>query len=259
MQVGFLQYDVTHDLQHNLDRLTSCLEQSPCDLLVLPELSLCGYLFTDRRQLSDQAEPVPHGPACQAVIELSRRCGHTILFGLAEKDGDRLYNTVVLASKGRYVGKYRKIHLSDFEKKYFHPGCENTVFDVDGTKIGVQICFDLWFPEISREQIRQGADLLCVPANFGGETTYHIARIRAIENLTPLVLCNRIGAEAIPGMDAEFLGQSSIIDAAGERLCTAPAKTDAVGVREVCLPTRRANVICSNFEAEMAFHYPAKA
>lgn len=256
MQVGFLQYDVSHVLSENLDRLTRCLEQNPCDLLLLPELSLCGYLFEDRRQLAACAQEVPAGPAVRAVAQLSGRYGRTVVFGLAEKEGDRIYNTAVIVSKGRYIGKYRKIHLSDFEKKYFDPGQENAVFTVDGVRIGVQICFDLWFPEVSRRQIRQGADLLLALANFGGETTCHIARVRAIENLTPLVLCNRVGRETIPGMDAEFLGKSAIINAAGQYLVAAPAGTESTGFAALTFTGRRANVICSDFDREIAFHYP---
>lgn len=256
MQVGFFQYDVSHVLSENLDRLTYCLEQNPCDLLLFPELSLCGYLFEDRRQLAACAQEVPAGPAVRAVAELSGRYGRTVVFGLAEKEGDRIYNTAVIVSKGRYIGKYRKIHLSDFEKKYFDPGQGNAVFTVDGVRIGVQICFDLWFPEVSRRQIRQGADLLLALANFGGETTCHIARVRAIENLTPLVLCNRVGRETIPGMDAEFLGKSAIINAAGQYLVAAPAGTESTGFADLTFTGRRANVICSDFDREIAFHYP---
>lgn len=251
-----MQYDVSHVLSENLDRLTRCLEQNPCDLLLLPELSLCGYLFEDRHQLAACAQEVPAGPAVLAVAELSGRYGRTVVFGLAEKEGDRIYNTAVIVSKGRYIGKYRKIHLSDFEKKYFDPGQENSVFTVDGVRIGVQICFDLWFPEVSRRQIRQGADLLLALANFGGETTCHIARVRAIENLTPLVLCNRVGRETIPGMDAEFLGKSAITDAAGQYLVAAPAGTESTGFADLTFTGRRANVICSDFDREIAFHYP---
>lgn len=124
------------------------------------------------------------------MIILSKEYSCTIVFGLAEKENGKIYNTAVIVSKGKYIGKYRKIHLTDFEKKLFDRGTENLVFEVAGIKIGVQICFDLWFPEVSREQLRMGADILCVLANFGGETTYHISKIRALENLTPLILCN---------------------------------------------------------------------
>lgn len=255
MRVGFFQYDVAHDRHLNLCHLKHALEQCQYELLVLPELSLCGYLFETRQQLSCFAENVPFGPSTQEIRSLSNRYGCTIIFGLAEKEGTRLFNTAVIVSKGRYIGKYRKIHLSDFEKRLFDRGKENPVFTVDGITIGIQICFDLWFPEISREQICQGADLLCVLANFGGDTTYHITKTRAIENLTPLILCNRVGAESMPEMDAEFLGKSTIITPSGQRVYTAPTNTEHVGVCEITVPSPKSNVICRDFESEIAFHY----
>lgn len=163
--------------------------------------------------------------------------------------------TAVIVSKGRYIGKYRKIYLSDFEKKIFDRGNENLVFEVEGIKIGIQICFDLWFPEVSREQLRMGADLLCVLANFGGDTTYHISKIRAIENLAPLALCNRIGVESIPEMDAEFLGKSTVISASGQRVYIAPEKHEDFGLCDIDIAKNRSNVICSNFDSKIAFHY----
>ena len=189
------------------------------------------------------------------MLALSKEYSCTIIFGLAEREKEKVFNTAVVVRKGRYIGKYRKIHLSDFEKKLFDRGNENVIFEVDGIKIGVQICFDLWFPEISREQLRMGADILCVLANFGGETTYHISKIRAIENLTPLVLCNRIGSESIPGMDAEFLGKSTVVDASGQRVYIAQEKEEDFGLCDIDLGKMRSNVICSNFDSEIAFHY----
>lgn len=255
MQVGFFQYDVVHDFHQNIQLLESYLKQNVCDLIVLPELSLCGYLFNSQKELYACAQYVPNGSATQHMLALSKQYACTLLFGIAEKELNQVFNTAVMVSKGKYIGKYRKIHLSDFEKKYFSRGNENTVFIVDGIKIGVQICFDLWFPEISREQIQMGANLLCALANFGGETTYHITKIRAIENLTPLILCNRIGLETIPGMDAEFLGKSTIIDATGKRLCIAPEGKEAFEQCDVLISQIRGNVICRDFDQEMNIHY----
>lgn len=255
MKLGFLQYDVVRDAERNIALLKKYLERERCDLLLLPELSLCGYLFKSREEIVSCAENVPCGPSTQKVMALSKQYNCTIIFGLAEKEDGRVFNTAVVVSRGSYIGKYRKIHLTDFEKKFFDRGAQNTVFAVEGTKIGVQICFDAWFPEISREQIRMGAKLLCVPANFGGETTCHIAQIRAVENVTPLVLCNRTGNESVPGMDASFLGKSSIINASGETVCAAPANTETFGSCSISPAEKRANIICSDFDAEMAFHY----
>ena len=255
MRVGVLQYDVLHTKNFNYEYVSLYMKRNSCDLLVLPELAMCGYLFESREELASYAEIIPSGPSTQYMLELSERHSCIIIYGLAERCNGRIFNTAAIVSKGRYIGKYRKVHLSDFEKKFFDSGDKNQVFKVDGVTIGVQICFDLWFPEISREQRRMGADILCVLANFGGETTYHISKIRAIENLCPLVLCNRIGAEQITAMDAQFLGKSTIVDASGYRVYTAPVKEEHFGICNLDAEQRNANIICSDFNSEIAFHY----
>ncbi|WP_297278577.1 carbon-nitrogen hydrolase family protein [uncultured Brachyspira sp.] len=127
-------------------------------------------------------------------------------------------------------GVYRKIHLSDFEKNFFNSGDinnSNLVFNLNNTCISVQICFDLWFNEISRAQILNGSNIICVLANFGSNTTFEIARIRAIENLTPLVLCNRIGIEKNSIMEASFIGKSFICDEKGNYLANIDEKSNS--------------------------------
>lgn len=255
MKAGYIQYDVKHDREENFRHIEQCLKQLDCDVVVLPELCVCGYLFESRAELANMAEAVPEGPSTQRMLELSKKYGCVMVFGVAEKSGEKLYNTAVVADHGTYIGKYRKIHLSDFEKTLFDRGTENPVFDLGQFKLGVQICFDLWFPEISREQIRQGAGLLCALANFGGETTYIIAQTRAIENLTPLVLCNRIGNEKTQAMDAYFLGKSSIIDAAGNRISVGEVDCEAADSREIEISRRKSNIICRDFEAEISIHH----
>lgn len=254
MRVGFLQYDVMRDASQNLNRLRAYLQRKKCEIVVLPELSMCGYLFQRHEELLACAEEVPYGLSTQTMCDLSKKYSCTIIFGLAEKEQGKVFNTAVIVSKGKYIGKYRKIHLSDFEKTLFDRGNKNSIFEVEKTKIGIQICFDLWFPEVSREQIRMGANILFVLANFGGKTTYQISQVRAIENLTPLVLCNRIGSESMPGMNAEFLGKSTIVDALGQRIYVAPEKNEDFGVGDIEF-SKKSNVICHNFEDEIDFHY----
>ena len=224
------------------------------DLVVLPELCMCGYLFQDRDSLWAIAEEVPVGPSTQAMTKLSEECDCVIVFGLAEKEGDFVYNTAVVVGGGKYLGKYRKVHLSDLEKKLFERGKSNAVVDTGKYKIGVQICFDLWFPEISREQIKQGAQILCALANFGGETTGKIAQIRAIENLTPLVLCNRVGIERLSEIDAYFLGKSQILNKNGECVGLSEKDSEVAEVREIEVGTNHTNIICRDFDAEINIH-----
>lgn len=119
MKVGYLQYDVTHNAQKNINCIKRYLEQNKCDVIVLPELSLCGYLFKNRQTLISQAENVPCGPLTQTMIALSKEYCCTIIFGLAENEGDKIYNTAVIVSKGFYVGKYRKILYPTRRKSCF--------------------------------------------------------------------------------------------------------------------------------------------
>lgn len=143
VKIGCLQYDVMRDAKQNINRLKFYLQQHKCQIVILPELSMCEYLFKSREELLSYAESVPSGISTQCMLALSKRYSCTIIFGLTEIENDGIFNTAVVVGKGKYIGKYRKIHLSDYERKLFDRGTENVVFDVDGVKIGVQICFAL--------------------------------------------------------------------------------------------------------------------
>ena len=255
MKVGFIQYSVRRDPEENFRIIASYLQDATVDLWVLPELSLHGYLFPDRASLMDVAEPVPGGYCVDRMCALSRAYNCAMIFGMPEREGNRIYNTAVVVD-GTYVGKYRKNHLSDFEKRFFDPGREQPVFSIRGESIGVQICFDLWFPEVSRAQVMQGAGLLCVLANFGSETTSRIAPVRAIENMMPLVMCNRIGHEQIEGMDADFLGKSMVVDREGNLLAGGEARVEQARWASVEPAHLRSNVICADLMQQIRLHGP---
>ena len=254
IKAGYIQYNVSRSLDENICMVEHQLHGFENGLAVLPELCGTGYLFPDKKALAAVAEPVPGGRTVEAMRQLSERYRCSMVFGVAEKENGSIYNTAVVVSRGKYVGKYRKIHLSDLEKKLFEPGDWNGVFALDGLKIGVQICFDLWFPEIAREQLKAGAQLFCVPANFGGETSQIIARVRAIENLTPLIVANRVVNEFMPGLDASFLGRSTVFAADGTPVVTAPDGIPAAVCCEVQPVQMTGNVICHDFRAEIARH-----
>lgn len=254
MKVGFVQLDVQRNWEENQSRIDAALQNIQAEIVVLPELCASGYLFESREELRSAAQPVPDGKVVQDLAALSEKYACGLIAGVPELDGELVYNTAVLLEKGRYVGKYRKIHLSDLEKKLFAPGTENVVFPFCGTTVGVQICFDLWFPEISREQLRMGAEILCAPANFGSEPTYLISQVRAMENLRPLILCNRVGSESLPDIDADFLGKSSVIGADGQRILSGIPEKEVVSCCEISLPPPSGNVICRNFREEIEKH-----
>lgn len=253
-RIGYIQFDVSHDIARNIACVAHELEHMRADLIVLPELCMCGYLFADRTQLRSVAQPVPNGEIVRQMQMLSERYRAAILFGMAELDGTHIYNTAVAVDNGRYVGKYRKVHLSDLEKELFDRGTQTTcVLSVGGVRIGVQICFDLWFPEVSRAQRRQGAELLCALADFGGPTTWDIARTRAIENRLPLLLCNRIGQENTSEIQADFLGKSCLILPSGDRRGIGTSGKQVSKVFRYT-PVEQGNAICRDFDAEIALH-----
>lgn len=258
MKIGFIQFDISKNRNENINTIKDLAKKVNADIIVLPELSDCGYLFNNKEELLNCSKTIEENEYIKELKTISAQKQCAIIAGVAERFDGKLFNSAVILEKGEITGIYRKIHLSNYEKTLFDKGEQNNVFSVMGIKVGIQICFDLWFPEISREQILQGAQLLCVIANFGGETTYEIARIRAIENLTPLILCNRVGEEHCQEIDATFLGRSSIIDNSGNRLEIGNDFTNDVKQSIIELSSEKANVICDDFSTEMNFHYKNK-
>jgi predicted amidohydrolase len=139
---------------------------------------------------------------------------------MSEAVGNKLYNTAVVVGPEGLIGKHRKMHPSKFETIFEH-GCGLDVFDIEGVKIGVTICFDIWIPEAARVLALKGAQVICSPCNFGGPWTLDIARTRAMENKVYSILANRIGQEPMGEDIAHFRGESRIIDYMGDILAQA--------------------------------------
>lgn len=254
MRAGFIQFDVVRDIEENSRRIIEHADKMDCELIVLPELCDMGYLHESREELYRASSCLAENILINRLKELTTRKPCTVITGVSEKSGEMLYNTAALVCEGKIIGSYRKIHLSEIEKSLFNEGDINPVFNVNGMKIGVQICFDLWFPEISREQVLKGAEVLCALANFGAITTHSIACVRAIENLTPIVLCNRVGLEIKGGIEASFLGKSIIVDGDGTILVEGPALQESRMSCVLSAEKRRGNVICRDFASEIRKH-----
>uniref|UniRef100_UPI003F4C7C88 carbon-nitrogen hydrolase family protein n=1 Tax=Brachyspira catarrhinii TaxID=2528966 RepID=UPI003F4C7C88 len=263
MKISAFEFDIQKDKYKNLEIINNHLKnistKEKSDLIVLPELSSNGYLFENREELINTAENIKDGIFINSLSKMSKEYDTSIIAGFAEKVEDKIYNSAAIIEKGNIKGIYRKIHLSDFEKKFFDIGEINNadlVFNINGINISVQICFDLWFNEISRKQILNGSNLICVLANFGSNTTFEIARIRAIENLTPLVLCNRIGIEKNSIMEASFIGKSFICDETGKLLTNINEnQNNKIITAEIEIKNKRQNIICSDFMEEIKRHY----
>jgi N-carbamoylputrescine amidase len=130
------------------------------ELVLFPELVIHGHCNPDTAAL---AEPVPEGPSTQALIALACRHGLFVCAGLAERDGDAVYDTQVLAGPSGYRGKQRKLHLSRDERLYYAGGRDLAVFDLGACRVGIGICYDNEFPEVTRILALRGAEVLLMP------------------------------------------------------------------------------------------------
>ncbi len=217
MKIGVLQFSpVLGEKKKNFQKITHLCKGLKLDLLVLPELATTGYLFASAKDLMPLAEEFPTGESSDFFISLAKEIGGFVVAGVAERDGDDLYNSAVLFSSKEHIGTYRKVHLFDSEKKLFKPGKLGfPVFDIGIATLGMMVCFDWIFPESARSLALQGADIICHPANLVLPYCPAAAITRAIENRVFFALADRIGRESIVGAELSFIGMSRIIEPNG--------------------------------------------
>jgi predicted amidohydrolase len=215
----------------NLDAALALIPAG-CELAVLPELCGTGYQFSDREELQSLAEPVPDGPSCGALREHAAATGTTVAAGLAERDGDRLYNTAVLVHPDGQVDRYRKLHLFWDEKLIFTPGDLGLpVFRACGTVVGLMICFDWLFPEAAGTLARRGARVIAHPSNLVLPHCPDVMPLRALENRVFTLTANRVGTEHRGPQRLRFIGRSVAASPRGERLVECGGDTvEAVAV-----------------------------
>ncbi len=236
MKVGYVQtYPLLGEVERNVDSALSLASTKEADLLVFPELFNTGYLYIRKEQLAKVAEPIPEGPTTKKLMKFASEHSVIIVAGIAEVEGSKFYNSaVVISSDGDYVGKYRKLHLFSTEKFVFEPGDLGLkVFNLNGIKIGVLICFDWIFPEAARVLALKGAHLIAHSANLVLPYAQTAMLARSIENKVFTITANRIGVEEIEGMRLRFTGMSQITSPKMEVLKRAPKNSEEVGVVDI--------------------------
>ncbi|MFQ5451673.1 MAG: nitrilase-related carbon-nitrogen hydrolase [Nitrospinaceae bacterium] len=242
MKVGFVQNKpLFGDIRHNLERAVSVLTEETADLFVLPELFTTGYQFSSREEARELAESIPQGPTTQSLISLAANRGTTLVAGIAEWEGDAVYNSAVIVGPNGYLGKYQKAHLFDTEKDVFHPGTTPLqVFDIGPARVGIMICFDWRFPETARTLALLGADIIAHPANLVLKHCPDAMITRCLENRVFAVTADRVGhEERIEGRSLTFMGQSQIVDPDGNLLCRADRSREEIQVLEIDVETAR--------------------
>jgi predicted amidohydrolase len=236
MKIGVYQSSpLFGEVDHNIEQAIQALAGLEADLMVLPELFNTGYQFISKEEAETLAEEIPSGKTCQAMIDFAREDETFLVFGMAERDGDHIYNgSAVVGPKG-FVGKYRKTHLFAEEKHFFDPGDSGfQVFDLGLARIGVMICFDWWFPESARVLALEGADIICHPVNLVLSQCQQAMTTRSLENGVFSATANRIGSEARGGKPPLiFTGRSQILDCWGSVLTQLSEAETGVSVVDI--------------------------
>jgi predicted amidohydrolase len=236
MRVAVAQMEpMLAETERNLDAALERLEEAAAagaQLLVLPECAIPGYMFDSAEEALPYAEEIP-GPTTEAFERECARLGVHAITGLLERDGDTLYNAAILVGPDGLIGSYRKTHLPFLGvDRFVTPGDGFKVFDTALGRIGLIICYDLRFPEVTRTLALQGADMVALPTNFPMAAKLQcdvIAPARAAENRIYLLVANRVGKERW----GEFCGWSQIVDPYGMRLAEAGETEEALLVADV--------------------------
>jgi N-carbamoylputrescine amidase len=248
MKIGIIQQTCSADVQANKEKLAANIvkvAKQEAELIVLQELHNSLYFCqTENTQLCDLAEPIP-GPSTEFYGALAAKLGIVLVTSLFERRAPGLYhNTAVVFEKdGTIAGTYRKMHIPDdpayYEKFYFTPGDLGfTPIQTSVGKLGVQVCWDQWYPEGARLMALAGAELLIYPTAIGYESSdtpeeqerqreawTTVQRGHAVANGVPVIAVNRTGHEPDPSGQTNgisFWGSSFIAGPQGEFLYRAP-------------------------------------
>ncbi len=224
IKAGFVQ---THPefgaVEANLGQAKNLWGEQTTDLLVLPEFFNTGYQFQSLDEARSLSEPISDGPTTRFLMDWAFKSGMVIVAGLAERDGEALYNSAVIVGPKGFIGKFRKAHIFDSENNFFQPGnLPFTVFDAGFAKVGIMICFDWRFPETARTLALQGADIIAHPSNLVLPHCPQAMITRCLENRVYAVTADRVGIERrVPGETLKFIGQSQVVDPDGTVLIRA--------------------------------------
>ena len=204
IKIAAIQMPTVADKMENVRTVKTYLEkikdENP-DFVILPEMFCCPYQ-TENFPIYAEKEG---GPVWQQLSGYAKQYGIYLIGGsMPEKDAEgNVYNTsYIFDREGKQIGKHRKVHLFDIDVKggqtfkesdTLTAGDSNTVFDTEFGKIGVMLCFDIRFPELSRMMVNDGAKVIFVPAAFNmttGPAHWELSfRTRALDNQIYMVGC----------------------------------------------------------------------
>lgn len=259
MKTALIQMACLPDADANRARLAERIAHAAgrgAELVVLQELHNTPYFCqVEDTGNFDLAEPIP-GPSTDFFGNLAKTFGVVIVTSLFERRAAGLYHNtaVVIERDGSIAGRYRKMHIPDdpayYEKFYFTPGDLGFVpVDTSVGRLGVQVCWDQWYPEGARLMALRGADILIYPTAIGTESTDSpeeqerqreawttVQRGHAVANGLPVVSVNRTGWEPDPSGQTggiSFWGSSFVAGPQGEILYRAPQHEEDIAVVDI--------------------------
>ncbi len=222
VKIGLIQEQAEIGMiQENLDKIAKAAEdarRNDADIICFGEGFVQGYVCTE--EATKFAETIP-GPAADRLAAISRESGLLIVTGFLERLNDALHNCAVLVDDKGSISVYRKTFLGPHEKPTFSRGRGRVVWESRLGKIGMMICYDAFFPEVSRELAEMGAELVfCVSATALSEKEFGIfLPARAAENRFYLSFANLVGWRA--QLNAPYFGASRIVMPDGTVILTA--------------------------------------
>jgi N-carbamoylputrescine amidase len=261
--VGLVQMRCTTDAEENLSRAIGKIEEAArrgAQIISLHELFRGEYFCRkEDAELFNLAESIP-GPVTQALAEIAKKKQVVLVVSLFERRAPGVYHNTcaVLDADGSFLGKYRKMHIPDdplyYEKFYFTPGDLGFPnFETRYGKIGVQICWDQWYPEGSRLTALSGAQVIFYPTSIGWHPAEKaefgaaqldawktIQRSHAIANGLYVAVVNRVGFEggsAAGDSGLDFWGNSFVADPFGQVISEASNDKEEILVVE-CDPAK---------------------
>ena len=235
------------DKKANLQAMEKYISKTNADIYIFGEMTLTGYRCKD--EIRDLAESV-NGPSISYMKKIAKDKNCHIIFGMPLKNDDvegLIHNSAILIHPDGKVDVYSKWFFPNFgpfeEKLFFDGGEDLKIFNTKFGKIGIIICYDLFFPELCRAYSLQGADIIiCLSASPSITRKYFESLLpaRAIENTTFMIYTNIVGTQE----DLVFWGGSQAYDPFGNLLTKAPYFKESITTCEVDLKqikTARAN------------------
>ncbi|MBM2830260.1 MAG: hydrolase protein [Gammaproteobacteria bacterium] len=235
MRVGYYQFrPLFGKIRRNLDKIVKTLGDVSADLIVLPELAFTGYYFRDREEVKTLAEDPGHSSTIDSLAALCRHRNFHLIAGFAEKHRDKYFNSAVLIGPNGIEHIYRKLHLFNEEKNWFDDGdIYLQINPIQDAKIGIMVCFDWAFPEVTRVLALQGADIICHPSNLVLAYCQQAMLTRCLENKVYAITTNRFGVDKRPHGSLKFTGRSQIVAPGGTLIHRAQSQREELYIMEI--------------------------